>query len=53
MARVPAPFDTGSLRSFLGLASWYSKFIPNFATVVEPLRATLKDSTDLKFNWTA
>ena len=53
MAHAPAPHDTVSLRSFLGLASWYSKFIPNFATVVEPLRVTLKDSTDLKFTWTA
>ena len=49
VAHAPAPHDTVSLRSFLGLASWYSKFIPNFATVVEPLRVTLKDSTDLKF----
>lgn len=43
----------GSLRSFLSLALWYIKFIPNFATVVEPLCATLGDSTDLKFHWTA
>lgn len=40
----PSPHDTSSLRSFLGLASWYSKFIPDFASVVQPLRAELRDS---------
>lgn len=53
VAHAPAPHDTCSLRSFLGLASWYSKFIPNFATVVEPLHAALKDFTHLKFTRTA
>ncbi|KAK7910413.1 hypothetical protein WMY93_015097 [Mugilogobius chulae] len=48
---APAPRDTTSLRSFLGLASWYSKFIPDFATIAEPLRAVLRDSTDLNFQW--
>lgn len=46
VAQAPVPHDTCSLRSFLGLASWYSKFIPDFATIVEPLRVILKDSTD-------
>ncbi|KAJ8014421.1 hypothetical protein DPEC_G00040040 [Dallia pectoralis] len=46
VAQAPAPHDTSSLRSFLGLASWFSKFIPDFSTVVEPLRETLRDSTD-------
>lgn len=41
MANAPAPHDTSSL----GLASWYSKFIPDFSTVVEP--------TERQFNWTA
>ena len=30
-----------SLRSFLRLTSWYAKFIPNNASVVEPLRELL------------
>uniref|UniRef100_A0A3Q0RE67 Reverse transcriptase/retrotransposon-derived protein RNase H-like domain-containing protein n=1 Tax=Amphilophus citrinellus TaxID=61819 RepID=A0A3Q0RE67_AMPCI len=50
---APAPHDMFSLRSFLGLASWYSKFIPVFATVSEPLRTVRRDSTDLHFKWTA
>lgn len=52
MINAPAPHDTSSLRSFLGLASWYSKVIPDFATAVEPLRGVLRDSTDLNFMWT-
>lgn len=39
---VPAPSDSVQFRSLLGLLSWYNKFIPNFASVVAPLRAGLK-----------
>ncbi len=42
---APPPADEVSLHSFLGLTSWYSKFIPNYATVVEPLRVLLRGST--------
>ncbi len=48
---APPPADEGSLRSFLGLTSWYSKFIPNYATVVEPLRVLLRGSTP--FVWSS
>nr|XP_055067975.1 uncharacterized protein K02A2.6-like [Misgurnus anguillicaudatus] len=47
--QAPAPTDAVQLRSFLGLLSWYSKFIPNFASVVEPLRACLRK--DAEFRW--
>lgn len=42
--------QTVALRSFLGLVSRYSKFLPNFATVVAPMhaRASGKDT----FTWT-
>ena len=43
VADAPAPHDTSSLRSFLVLGSWYSKFILDFATVVEALLAVLRD----------
>ncbi len=49
---APAPHDLASLRSFLGLISWYSKFLPNFASVAEPLRALLRDASDAEFEWT-
>ncbi|KAI2658619.1 Retrovirus-related Pol polyprotein [Labeo rohita] len=46
----PPPHDAQSLHSFLRIAGWYSKFIPNYATLVEPLRALLRKSTG--FCWT-
>lgn len=49
---APAPHDMASLRSFLCLTSWYSKFLPDYATVVEPLREVLRTSTDMNFLWT-
>ena len=44
------PKDASTLHSFLRLTSWDSKFIPNYATVVEPLRALLRKDAD--FSWT-
>ncbi|KAL0190178.1 hypothetical protein M9458_012876 [Cirrhinus mrigala] len=46
---APAPKDAPQLRSFIGLLSWYNKFIPNFATVIEPLRACIRQGSD--FVW--
>ena len=48
---APAPHDRTSLRSFLGLVGYYAKFCPDYATVVEPLRALLRG--DEVFNWTS
>lgn len=50
VADAPTPHDAPALRSFLGLTSFYSKFIPNYAVVVEPLRALLRK--DCKYKWT-
>lgn len=49
---APAPHDLASLRSFLGLTSWYSKFLPNFATIVEPMRVLQRDAAASSFEWT-
>jgi len=38
---APPPSDEPTLRSFLGLTAWYAKFIPNYASVVEPMRDAL------------
>ncbi len=46
---APAPEDATQLRSFIGLLSWYNKFIPNFAMVIEPLRACIRQGSD--FVW--
>ncbi|KAI2646124.1 Retrovirus-related Pol polyprotein [Labeo rohita] len=40
---APAPTDAAKLRSFLGLTSWYSRFVPNYASEVEPMRACLRN----------
>ncbi|XP_064464259.1 uncharacterized protein LOC135375498 [Ornithodoros turicata] len=50
ITHAPAPKDVATLRSFLGLVGFYSKFVPNFATVVEPMRALLRKNQP--FLWT-
>ncbi|KFD68120.1 hypothetical protein M514_19602, partial [Trichuris suis] len=39
LSEIAVPKDAHELRSLIGLLSWYSKFIPNFSTIVEPLRS--------------
>ncbi|KAJ1198182.1 hypothetical protein NDU88_002026 [Pleurodeles waltl] len=46
---MPTTSDRDQMRSFLGLAEYYSKFIKNFASVVQPLRVMLKKGID--FVW--
>ena len=36
------PTDATKVRQFLGLASYYRKFIPGFATIAGPLHALTK-----------
>ncbi len=43
------PKDVNELRSFLGLASYYRKFIQNFSIIADPLFKLLKKNT--KYNW--
>ncbi|CAM5080373.1 unnamed protein product [Natator depressus] len=45
ISNAPPPTDLQTLRSFLGLASWYAKFIPNYASVIEPLQELLQRSS--------
>ena len=44
------PLDLKALRSFLGLASYYRRFIPNFSSVAAPLHALTRKDTP--FVWT-
>ena len=41
----PRPKDVKSVQSFLGLCSYYRKFIPNFASIAKPLTHLTKSST--------
>lgn len=43
------PVDMEEVRSFLGLANYVAKFIPNLATISEPLRRLTKK--DVIFEW--
>ena len=48
--RYPEPKNLRQLRRFLGMASWYRKFLKDFATIAEPLtRLTKKDH---RYEWT-
>ncbi len=40
--KMPPPTDVSSLKSFLGSVQFYGKFIPNLATMAEPLYRLMK-----------
>jgi hypothetical protein len=43
------PTTVHQVRSFLGLAGYYRRFIPDFSKLVKPITSQLKNET--KFNW--
>ena len=45
---MPPPDNVSSLRSFLGSIQFYSKFLPNLATVTDPLYRLTKKRVHLK-----
>ncbi|UYV77928.1 hypothetical protein LAZ67_15002896 [Cordylochernes scorpioides] len=45
----PRPKSLKEVRSFLGLSSYYRRFIPNYAHIAQPLNALLKK--DSVFSW--
>ena len=47
----PTPTDLKHLRSFLGLASYYKRLIPNFAKIANPLHALTRKDTP--FLWSS
>ena len=47
----PVPHDVKTLRSFLGLASYYRRFIPQFSKIAGPLFDLTKKNS--LFTWTA
>lgn len=49
VSEFPAPTDVSSLRSFLGLATYYRRFIRSFSTLAAPLNQLLCKS--IKWRW--
>jgi hypothetical protein len=45
------PTTVHQVQSFLGLASYYRRFIPDFSKLVKPITSLLKNDT--KFNWSS
>ena len=48
--RAPQPCNVQELRSFLGLLHYYGRFLPNLATLLQPLQNLLK--ADQQWEWT-
>ena len=48
--KYPQPNTVSELKCFLGLASYYRRFVPNFAHISAPLNALLRKNTP--FKWT-
>ena len=47
---APMPKNVQQLRSFLGLLNYYRKFLPNLATIIQPLNDLLQKNT--RWRWT-
>ncbi|XP_046671135.1 uncharacterized protein LOC124361140 [Homalodisca vitripennis] len=47
---IPIPRNQKEVRQFTGMASWYRRFIPNFASRMTPLTSLLKRRN--QFEWT-
>jgi len=50
ITRIPPPKDVREVRQFLGLLSWYRRFVDNFAERARPL--TKLTSKKTKWQWT-
>ena len=51
VVEYPRPITKTHIRSFLGLAGYYRKFIPNFAEIASPLTDLTKKSAPVNVVW--
>ena len=47
----PIPENRTDVRAFLGLASYYRRFIPNFASLAKPMTNLTKTKGQTSFRW--
>lgn len=53
ITNYPTPSNRKEVRRFIGTASWYRRFIPNFSALVSPLnRLTSQGKNAAPFSWT-
>ena len=50
LLRIPSPTDVKQLSRFLSTATYYLKFVPDFADIADPLRKLLK--ANAQWTWT-
>lgn len=48
--RIPRPTGVTEIRRFAGMASWYRRFVPDFASIMTPLNRLTKKG--VRFLWT-
>ncbi|XP_050088326.1 uncharacterized protein K02A2.6-like [Anopheles aquasalis] len=49
LVKAPVPMDVMQLQAYLGMVNYYSRFLPNLATVLSPLYELLRK--DKKYVW--
>lgn len=53
MVNFPRPTNTTEVKRFVGLCSWYRRFVSHFATLVAPINSLLKNrKKGQKIQWT-
>lgn len=48
---IPPPRNIHEIRRFMGTASWYRRFVPNFSSIMAPLTNLIKKN--VKWAWTS
>ena len=50
IAEAPAPSNKQQLQSWIGMVTYYDKFLPNLSTVLEPLHKLLRKNVEFKWS---